>query len=120
MFVLTVLQTHILLRTHTTYYVLTADGEVYWITGAIADRIGHTTLEWSLVIAGHTEYSESGASISELNSVTGCNLRAAVHPEERERGSRGGAGQMDRAAELRQVCVVGSYHHTGDWFCSLK
>ncbi len=70
------------------------------------DTIRHVAPERSLVVACHIEYSESGASISELNSVTGCNLRAAVHPEERERGARGGAGQTDRAAELEQDSVV--------------
>lgn len=42
----------------------------------------------------------------ELNSVAGCDLRAAVHPAEREGRPRGGAGQTDRAAELHQVCVA--------------
>ncbi|KAI9515307.1 hypothetical protein NQZ68_026039, partial [Dissostichus eleginoides] len=33
---------------------------------------------------------------------------AAVQPEERERGSRGGAGQTDGAAELLQLCAAGA------------
>ncbi len=75
--------------------LLTADGKVYCIAGAITDRIEHVTPEWSLVIAGHIEYSESGVSISELNPVVGCNLRAAIHPEERERGSGGHRARDD-------------------------
>lgn len=75
--------------------ILTADGKVYWITGAITDRIKHTTPERPLVIAGHTDHRESGVSVSELNSVTGCNLRAAVHPEERDGGSRGDRARND-------------------------
>ena len=61
------------------------------------------TPESFLVIAGHIDYSEGGVFISELQSVAICDLRAAVQPEERERGSRGGAGQIDGAAELHQV-----------------
>lgn len=75
------------------------------------------TPEWSLVIAGYIDYSESGSSISELNSVTGCNYKAAVQPEERGGGSRGGAGQTDRAAELHHICGVGSYHNIGNSLC---
>ena len=75
------------------------------------------TPEWSLVIAGHIDYSEGGAFISEVNSVTCCNFSAAVQPEESERGSRGGAGQTDGAVELHQVCAAGSYHYIGDCLC---
>ncbi|TNN52149.1 hypothetical protein EYF80_037631 [Liparis tanakae] len=82
---------------------LTVDGEVYWITGAIADGIKHRAPEGSLVVTSHIDYRESGASVSELNSLTGCDLRAAVEPGERGRGSRGGAGQTDGAVELHQV-----------------
>lgn len=74
--------------------LLTDDGQVYLITGAVTDSIKHMTAEWSLVIAGHIDYSESRVSISELNSVADCNLRAVVHPEEREGRPRG-----DRACE---------------------
>ena len=88
-----------------------------WLADFTSDTIGHVAPERPLVIPGHINLSESGASISELNSVTLCNLSAAVHPEERERGSRGGAGQTDRAAELKEVCVVWSHHHTRDWCC---
>lgn len=76
------------------------------LTGGITDRIECFTLEWSQVIAGHVDYSESGASISELNSVTGTDLRAAVQPEEREGGSRGGAGQTGCTVELNQLCAA--------------
>ena len=75
------------------------------------------TPERSLVIAGHVDYSEGGASIGELNSVTCCNFRAAVQPEERRGGSRGGAGQTDGAAELHQVCAAGSYDYVRDRHC---
>ena len=75
------------------------------------------TPEWSLVIAGHIDYSEGGAFISEVNSVTCCNFSVAVQPEESERGSRGGAGQTDGAVELHQVCAAGSYHYIGDCLC---
>ena len=77
------------------------------------------TPEWSLVIEGHTDYSESGASISELNSVTGCNLRAAVHPDVRERRSRGGAGQTDRA-ERQHVCAAGSCYYIRYRLCGMN
>ena len=64
------------------------------------------TPEQSLVIASHTDDDEGGASISELNSVTGCDLRAAVQPQERRGRAGGGAGQTGGAVELHQVCVV--------------
>ncbi|KAF3839305.1 hypothetical protein F7725_018022 [Dissostichus mawsoni] len=54
------------------------------------------------------QFHTLGSSISDLNSVTSCNLRAAVQPEERERGSRGGAGQTDGAVELHQLCAAGA------------
>lgn len=66
-----------------------------------------------MVIAGDVDYSESGVFISELNSCIGCDLRAAVQPE--EGGGGAGAGQPDAAVELRQICGVSSQHHTGDF-----
>lgn len=96
------------------------DGEGYWITGSSAHKIGHMTHKWSLVIAGHVDYCESGASIGELNSVALCNLGAFVQPEERRGGSRGGAEQTDGAAELHQVCAAGSYDYVRDRHCGLK
>ncbi len=66
----------------------------------VTEIIEHMTNEWSLVIAGHVNYNENGAFISELNSVTDCNLRGVVQPEERGERSRRGAGQADGAAEL--------------------
>ena len=53
------------------------------------------TPERSLVIAGHTDDGEGGASISELNSVAGCDLRAAVQPPERQGGAGGDGAQND-------------------------
>ena len=97
------------------------DGEGYWITGFSAHKIGHMTHKWSLVIAGHVDYREGGASIGELNSVALCNLRAAVQPEERRGGSRGGAGQTDGAtAGLQDVCGAGIHLHVGYWSCGMK
>lgn len=64
------------------------------------------TPEWSLVITGDIYYGESRASISQLNSVTGCDHRTAIQPPEGERGSRGETSQGDRAAELHQLCAV--------------
>ena len=78
------------------------------------------TPESFLIIAGHFDYSEGGASISELQSVTCSNFSAAVQPEESERASRGRAGQTDGAVELHQVCAAGSYHYIGDWPCGWK
>ena len=75
--------------------LLTADREVYRITGAVTDRIEHATPERALVVAGHVNYCESGVSLGELNSVTGCNLRAAVHPEEGHGGSGGDGARKD-------------------------
>ena len=100
-------------------YKLTVDVKIYWITGDTTDSIGHSTDQWSVITAGHIDDSESTASISELNSLTGCNLRAAVQPAERRRGSRRRAGQTDRA-ELHQICAVGSYLYIGDWLCGWK
>ena len=79
------------------------------------------THKWSLVIAGHVDYCESGASISELNSVALCNLRAFVKPDEIRGGSRGGAGQTDGAAAgLQNVCGAGIHLHVGYWSCGMK
>ena len=63
------------------------------------------TPEWSVVIASHIDDDdEGGASISELNSVGGCDLIAAV----------GGAGQTHRdAAQLQYLCGAGIYLHNG-------
>lgn len=93
---------------------LTVDGEFHWIAGVITEIIEHMTDERPLVVTCHFNYSENGASIIELNSVAECNLRAVVQPDKRREGSRGGAGQTDRAVELWQVCAVGSYHNIGD------
>ena len=98
---------------------LTLDVKVHRLADSTTNTIRHVAPERSLVVAAHTEYSDSGAAISELNSVTGRNLRAAVQPDERERGSRGGAGQTD-GAELQQDCVVGSHRHIRDWCCWYK
>lgn len=46
-----------------------------------------------LIITGHVIYSDSGTSISEINSVTCCNLSDAVQPEE-----------LDRLTELLLWC----------------
>ena len=59
---------------------LTADCKVHRLTDSIADIIGRVAAERSLVIAGHIDYGESGASITKLNSLTGCDLRAAIEP----------------------------------------
>lgn len=98
--------------------LLTADCKVYWITGAITDRIEHATPERSLVVAGHINYCESGVSVGELNSVGGCNLRAAVHPEERDGGSRGdGARNHGWTIELHQVGLIGCQRHIWNDLC---
>lgn len=100
---------------------LTLDKKIDRQADFTSDTIGHVAPEWPLVIPGHINYSESGTSVSELNPVTLCNLRAAVHPEERERGSRGGAGQTDGAASgLQNVCGAGIHLHVGYWSCGMK
>lgn len=86
-------------------YKLTVDEKIHRLADHTTDTIRHDAPERSLVTAGHTHHGESGASVSELNSVTLCDLRAAVQPEERGGGARGGAGQTHRA-ELQQVCGV--------------
>lgn len=78
------------------------------------------TSEQSLIIAGHVDHSEGGASIGDLNSVAGRDLGGAVHPEEREALSRGGAGQADGTAELQQVRAARSDRHIGDWGCERR
>lgn len=78
------------------------------------------TSERSLIIAGHVDHSEGGASIGDLNSVAGCDLGGAVHPEERKVLSRGGAGQTDGVAELQQVSAAHSDRHIGDWDCGRR
>lgn len=74
-----------------------------------------------LIITGHVNYSDSGASISEMHSVTYCRLRAAVQPQERERRLRGGAGQTDRAdSGLENFCSVNICLHIGYLCCGRK
>lgn len=49
-------------------------------------------------MACHINYGESGASVADVNSVAGCDLRAAVQPEERQNRSGARARQTrDRA-----------------------
>lgn len=88
-----------------------------WITGVVTDRIRYMTSERSLIIPGHVDHGDGGASIGDLNSVAGCDLGGAVHPEEREVLSRGGAGQVYGTAELQQVRAAHSDGHIGDWDC---
>lgn len=85
---------------------LTLDEKIHWPADFITNTVGHIAPEWPLIITGHNDDSESGASITELNSGTFCNLRAVIQSEGREGGSRGGAGQSDRTAELQQNFVV--------------
>lgn len=70
-----------LMYTHSWWWGLPDHWCRYW-------RVEHVTSERSLVILGHAN-SGIGASISDVNSVTGCYLGAAVHPEEREAGPSG-------------------------------
>lgn len=100
---------------------LTGDCETDWITGSIADRIGSMTHEWSPIIAGHVGYGESGASISELNSFTGCDLGAAVHPEKRKGGSRGNRARHDDwAVELHQAGFSRRKSHIWNSLCGRR
>lgn len=100
---------------------LTADSEVYWITGPITDGIKHFTSKWSRIIAAHADNIERGVSVSELNSVSGCNLRAAVHPAERERGSsRDGAVDEAWRLMLYQITLIYFEGHIGNGFCGRK
>lgn len=91
-----------------------------WITGDVADKIRYMTSERSLIIAGHMDHSDGGTSIGDLNSVAGSDLGGAVHPEEREVLSRGGAGQADGTAELQQVRAAHGDRHIGDWDCGQR
>lgn len=92
--------------------ILTADSQAYWLTSAITDRIEHMTPERSLVIASQVDDCESRASISELNSVTGCDLRTSIHPEVREERARGDrTGDGCQTVELCWVGLVHSYCH---------
>lgn len=76
------------------FVIRTADNKVHRIAGAVTDRIEHMTPEGSLVIAGHADDDEGGSFISGVNSVTECDLRAAVEPDVGERGAgRDGAPQ---------------------------
>ena len=80
-----------------------------------ADVVRHVANEWSLVIAGHTDDGESGVSITKLNSITGCDQRAAIDPQVREGRTRGDrAGQGYRVIELHQVGCAGSQCHAGN------
>lgn len=72
------------------------------------------TRERSLVVACHINYGESGASISDVNPLAGCDLSAAVQPEEGRERSRGGAGQTDGAVEFQQLCGARRYYNIGD------
>lgn len=101
---------------------LTAYENVYWIADVRIEIIGHMTAVWSLIISGHINYSQNGSSFScaDLNSVTGCDLKAAVHPEERRRWSRAGAEKTDRVLKLNQVQSVWFHHNIGDTCCGSK
>lgn len=85
---------------------LTADEECHWIAGVITEIIKHTTHERSLVVACHINYGESGASVADVNSVAGCDLRAAVQPEERQSRSRARAGQTRDGAPVFGVTTT--------------
>ena len=100
---------------------LTLDDNIHWLADSISEAIGHVAPERSLVVAGHIENSEIGASVAELHSVAGCDLGAAVQPEEGERGPGGEAGQTDGAVELQQIRAAAlCYCDIGDRHCGLK
>ena len=86
----------------------------------MTDRVGHIACPGTLVIAGHIDYGESGASITKLDIVTGCDLRAAFQPMVGGGGARGGAGQTDRAVELHYIWGTGFNYNIGDLLCGLK
>lgn len=104
----------------TAVYSLTVDGQVDRTAGAVTGGVGHVAPEGSLVVAGHVVDDQGGSSISGVNSVTGCDLRAAVEPEEREGGTGGGAGQPDGAVGLHQVSIRVRHHDARDWNYWLK
>ena len=103
------------------YRWLTVDGYVKRLADVITDKVGHIASPWTLVIAGHIDYGESGASITKLDIVTGCDLRAAFQPMVGGGGARGGgAGQTDRAVELHYIWGTGFNYNIGDSICGLK
>lgn len=57
---------------------LRADIELHGMAGVITEIIERVAHERPLVAACHIDYSENRASISDLNSGAGGNLRAAV------------------------------------------
>lgn len=87
--------------------VLTADNEVHRLAGAVTDRIRRMTPEGSLVVAGHPDDDEGGSFVSGVNSVTGCDLGAAVEPDVGERGAgRDGTPQDSRTLGFGQGALV--------------
>lgn len=83
---------------------LTADVQLHRETDFTADTIGYIALVRPLVIAGHADDSESGASVAELHSSTRCDHRAALQPNIRQ-GSPVGhrAHENSCVIELHQV-----------------
>lgn len=57
---------------------LTFDDEFHSLADSITNAVRHIAPEWSLVIAGDSVYNEDGVFIGELDSITGCDLRAAI------------------------------------------
>lgn len=85
---------------------LTADEECHWIAGVITEIIEHTAHERSLVVACHINYGESGASVADVNSVAGCDLRTVVQPEERWSRSKASTGQTRGGAPVFGVTTT--------------
>lgn len=73
----------------------------------------------SSVISAHIDDNKPGAIVHQLDSVTGRDLGGSVDPAEGTRGSRGGTGETN-AAELRQVCHIGSDDCVGNVRCGLE
>lgn len=78
--------------------ILTSNIEANGLAGAIADSIDDLTSERPFIVSCHTDYGESAVPTTKPNSVTGCDLWAAIQPAVGEGGARG-----DRAGENGSV-----------------
>lgn len=92
--------------------LLTADNEVDWAAGAIAGGIERAARERAPVVPGHVDDDEGGASVGGVDSVAGCDLRAAVEPQEGEGGAGGDRTLQDSwALPFSEGGLVHTYGH---------